>query len=103
MKSYETTESRLQLALDAVVEGMYPNCAKAAAAFEVSARTLQRRWKGTAFKSTRPFINKALTDAQEQAIFDYIDDLNNINMSARSKMITAAANYLIRPRRVEHQ
>ena len=40
MKSYETIESRLQLALNAVVKEMYLNYAKATTIFKVLIRTL---------------------------------------------------------------
>ncbi len=93
---YKTVEQRILDAIDAIHGDWYFNCTEAAEAFEVSLRTLQRRFNGAPSKSTRPFTNKALTDVQEQAIFDYIKHLNQINMSARPCMIVRVANWLIR-------
>ncbi len=93
---YKTVEQRILDAIDAIHGDWYSNCTEAAEAFEVPLRTLQRRFNGAPSKSTRPSTNKALTDVQEQAIFDYIKHLNQINMSARSCMIVGAANWLIR-------
>jgi hypothetical protein len=93
---YKTVEQRILDAIDAIHDDWYFNCIEAAEAYKVSLRTLQRRFNKAPFKSTRPFTNKALTDAQEQAIFDYIKHLDQINMSARSCMIVRAANWLIR-------
>lgn len=44
---------------------------------------------------TRVPANKALTEEQEDAIREYIDKLDKINMCARPKIIVGAANYLI--------
>ncbi len=45
--------------------------------------------------SSRLPNNKALSDAQEQAICEYIERLDLWEMSARPKMIEKAANYLL--------
>jgi len=95
---YKPVEQRILDAINAIHGDWYSNCTEAAEAFEVPLRTLQRRFNGAPSKSTRPSTNKALTDAQEQAIFDYIIHLDQINMSARPCMIVGAANWLIRSR-----
>ncbi len=89
---YKSVEQRILDAIEAIRKNDYNDCTNAAKAFDVSVRTLQRRWNGAPSKSTRSPINRALTDAQEQAIFVYIERLDRINMSARPKMIVGAAN-----------
>ena len=51
---YKSIETRMLEAIEAVHEGFYSNCTKAAAAYNVPVRTLQRRWNEVAFKSMRP-------------------------------------------------
>ena len=94
--SYATIEARISEACDAIHDGWYTNCTQAASAYDVPIRRLQRRWNGSASKSTRASTNKALTEEQEVAIREYIDRLDKINMCARPQMIVGAANYLIR-------
>ena len=94
--SFATIEARISEACDAIHDGWYTNCTQAASAYDVPIRRLQRRWNGSASKSTRASTNKALTEEQEGAIREYIDRLDKINMCARPQMIVGAANYLIR-------
>ena len=103
--SYQSIEGRIDEALDSIHDGLYTNCSAAARAYDVPERTLQRRWNGGASRSTRASVNKALTDAQEQAIREYIARLDAVNMSARPRMIVGAANYLLKfeDRKVGHQ
>ncbi len=89
-------KQRILNAINVIHNDWYFNCIEATEAFKISLCTLQRQFNEVIFKSTRSFINKALTDVQEQVIFDYIKHLNQINMSALSCMIVRAANWLIR-------
>ena len=93
---YKSVEQRILNIIEVIQKNDYNNCINATKTFDVSVQTLQRRWNEASFKFTRSLINRALTDAQEQAIFMYIERLNRINMSARLKMIVRAANWLIR-------
>ena len=103
--SYYKLENRIEEAINALHNGWYKNCTKAARAYDVPIRQLQRRWNESNSKSTRPSTNKALTEEQEEAIREYIDRCDRFNMCARPKMIVGAANYLIRTedRKVGHQ
>ncbi len=103
--SYQAIEDRISEAIDSIHDGWYTNCSAAAKEYDVPLRRLQRRWNGCDSKSTRTGTNKALTEAQEEAIREYIGRLDDINMSARRRMIVGAANYLIRfeNRQVDHQ
>ena len=74
---------------------MYPTIAAAARNFDVPTRTLQRRINGIGPWSSRSPTNKALSEAQEQAICEYIERLDSWEMSARPQMIERAANYLL--------
>lgn len=44
---------------------------------------------------SRSPTNKALSEAQEQAICEYIDRLDSWEMSARPQIVERAANYLL--------
>lgn len=65
--AYRALEDRIDQAIDALFHGLYKNCSVAARAFNITPRTLQKRWNGGGSKTTRPSTNKALTDEQEQA------------------------------------
>ena len=66
---------------------------------------LQRRWNRCNSKSTHNASNKALTEAQKQAVRKYISQLDQINMFARPQINVGTANYLIKfeNRVVNHQ
>ncbi len=81
--SYAAIEGRISGACDAIHDGWYTNCVQAASTYEVPLRRLQRRWNGSASKSTRTPTNKALTEKQESAIREYINRHDKINMYAR--------------------
>ncbi len=61
-------ENRINDALHALSKDLYPSIAEAAQDFDVPTRTLQRRINGIGLLSSRLPNNKALSDAQEQAI-----------------------------------
>ncbi len=88
-------ENRINDALHALSEDLYPSIAAAARNFDVPTRTRQRRINGMGLLSSRLPNNKALSDAQEQAICEYIERLDSWEMSARPQMIERAANYLL--------
>ena len=73
--SYAAIEERISEACDAIHDGWYTNCVQAANAYEVLLRRLQRRWNGSASKSTRAPTNKALTEEQEGAFASILIDL----------------------------
>ena len=73
----------------------YTNCAHAASAYDVLIRRLQRRWNGSASKSTRASTNNAITEEREGAIREYIDRLDKINMCARPQMIALRIAWLV--------
>ncbi len=103
--SYIDYENRIDDVIDALHNREYTNCAAAARAFEIAIRILQKRWKEDNFRSTRLSINKVLTNDQEQAIRDYIERHDKINMCVRFRMIVKTANFLIRSknRTIDHQ
>ena len=71
-EAYLAREIRLTKAIEALRTKEYTIVAKCAVAFDVPRRTLNNRWKGMAFKSTRTTAKRRLTDAQERSIVDYI-------------------------------
>ena len=65
-------------------------------------RTVQRRLHGRASKSSRLPTNRALNSEQEQAIKDYIQRLDEQDVSAKVTMIRAAANYILTKSHSDH-
>lgn len=94
-EAYEASEIRVEQAIQAFYDGDFASIAAAAKAYNLKPRRLQKRLKGQASKITRHASNKALTDEQEQAIRDYIEHLDSVNMSATVKLLMSAANYLL--------
>ena len=94
-QSNAAVEDRINDAIGALSEGLYTSIAAAARNFDVPTRTLQRRVNGVGPLSSRLPNNKALSDAQELAICEYIERLDSWEMSARPQMIERAANYLL--------
>ena len=89
--SYAVIEARISEACDAIHDGWYTNAHKLQV-HNVLIRWLQRRWNGSASKSTRASTNKALKEEHEGAIREYIDRLDKINMCTRPQMMVGAAN-----------
>ena len=93
--TYDASELRVEEAIEAFCHGEFPSAAAATKAYDLEPRRLQRHLKGQASKSTCHASNKALTDEQEQAICDYIEHLDSVNMSLTVKLLWGAANYLL--------
>lgn len=93
--TYQITQDRIRDAINALHDGDYSNPTAAARAFGVNPKTVQRRLRGGASKSSRLPTNKALNLEQEQAIRDYIERLDEQNVSAKVSMVRAAANYIL--------
>ncbi len=63
---------------------------------------VQRRLYGGASKSSQLPTNKALNSKQDQAIKDYIQQLDEQDVLAKVNMISAAANYILAKSHPDH-
>ena len=79
--SNKSIENRIAKILSAIKNGFYTSCRGAALDFNVLIRRLQRRHKGLGSLFDRPAIDKALNEAEEQAVVRYIEALDRINMN----------------------
>ena len=93
--TYQITKDRISNTFNALHDGDYSNPMAATRAFGVNPKTVQRRLQGAASKSSRLPNNRALNLEQEQAIRDYIERLDEQNVSAKVSMVHAAANYIL--------
>lgn len=93
--TYQITQDRISDAINALHDGDYSNPTAAARAFGVNPKTVQRGLRGGASKSSRLPTNKALNLEQEQAIRDYIERLDEQNVSVKFTMVRAAANDIL--------
>ena len=91
----EDREDAILSALDDFYEEKYLDVAKTVAAYDVKARTLQRRVQRKNSRYTRPATIRALNLAQEQMLFEYIARLDAIGMSFIPKMLRSSANYIL--------
>ena len=92
--TYQITQVRISDAINALHDGDYSNPTASAREFGVNPKPVQRRLRGGALKSSRLPTNKALNFEQEQAIRDYIKQLDEQNVSAKVSMIRATASYI---------
>ena len=93
--TYGINQDRISDAINALHNGDYSNPIAAARAFGVNPKSVQRRLREGASKSSRLPNNKALNLEQEQAIRDYIKSLDEQNVSAKVSKVCAAANDIL--------
>ena len=99
---YRITQDRIGDAINALHYNNYSNPSAATRAFGVDPRTVQRRLHGGASKSLRLPTNRVLNSEQEQVIKDYIQRLDEQDVSAKVTMIRAAANYILTKSHSDH-
>lgn len=96
---YEVDEEHLQEVLHIYHERKERdgkvNVAALAREFKVNEPALRRRTKGIGSKSTRTPTNLVLTEAQYEALYEYIDRLEEIGTPATPLMICNAANRIL--------
>jgi DDE superfamily endonuclease/helix-turn-helix, Psq domain len=92
------TESRIQLAIQAIQRDQNLTARAAAAIYSISHRTLSRRLKG--MLSRRDWISptKRLTDQEEKTIAEYILDLDSRAFPPRLRGVEDMANILLAER-----
>jgi hypothetical protein len=70
--------------------------AQVAKQFGVPHNRLRFRLKGGKPKTELKPVNKKLSEPEEQAIYNYIDYLDRINLAVRAEFVTDAANYILK-------
>ena len=96
--TYHAIEARVSQAKDAYLQRSYPTITAAARAYDVPCGRLQRRVRGGNSKSTKP-SHRALTEEQEQAVADYIGQLEGVETWARLPTIRDVANQMLKKAR----
>lgn len=94
--TYHDIESRITDAILELNKRENPNVAAVARQFEVPIPRLRNRWKGRKSKIESGGHNKALSEAQESALCQYLDNLAGGGPKARYKQLEQAANSLLR-------
>lgn len=95
-ETYAEVEARIQRAINVIRSGIGANVAVAAREYDVSEYRLRGRWKNRPSKMDRPASNRKLSDAEELAICQYLDRLDQIGTSVRYSMIENCANFLLK-------
>ena len=93
--TYEASKLCVEDAIEAFHNGDFPSAAAAAKAYDLQPRCLQRRLKGVASRSTRQLTSTAVGPAQEQTVYEYIEDLDKIDMPSTIGMLKGAREYLL--------
>ena len=93
--AYYDLEDRIEAALVDVAHQTFSSITRAALHYRVKPRTLQKRVKGGASKTTRYSTNTRLTRAQESSLCEYVDLLDSWDVQARVPHIRGAAEYLL--------
>ena len=94
--SYSNKEDQIVDAINAWNTGELRSIRAVAIDFDVDISTPQRRLAGRGLRISRSGPNKALSDEQELALYEYIVILDQAKQSARFSMVRGAANYLLR-------
>jgi hypothetical protein len=91
-------EGRIELALQAYKDGQFRSLRRAADAYNVCSRKLQRRYNGTLARAdTRPYCQK-LTATEEHTIVRYILDLDSRGFAPRLCEVADMADKLLAAR-----
>ena len=94
--TYHDIESRIADAILELGKCENPNVAAVARQFNVPAKRLINRWKGRKSKIECGGHNKALSEAQESALCQYLDNLDGGGPKVRYKQLEQAANSLLK-------
>ena len=94
--TYHDIESRIADAILELGKCENPNVAAVARQFNVPAKRLINRWKGRKSKIECGGHNKALSEAQESALCQYLDNLDGGGPKVRYKQLEQAANLLLK-------
>ena len=84
--------NKFKKALEAIEQQESPNIATVAQQFWCPEQRLRARWKGRLPCTAREPTNRKLSSAQELAICQYLDRLDQIGIAARENMLPSAAN-----------
>src|SRR5277367_4478808 len=95
-KKITPEEQRIARAIKALKDGEYTTVAKAHRAYNVPYQKLLLRHQGRLSTNSLGGHNKALNDAQEQALLQYIDRCDELGRPCKHKHIELAANSLLR-------
>ena len=93
--SYAVKEARVQEALATIRPRIQPKIRQLAAEFHVPYDMLLNRYNWIPHKDSHSY---ALSDHEEQAVHQYLQQLDGIGMSCRRPMLLRAANSILRER-----
>jgi hypothetical protein len=94
-ESYKDIEDRISKACDAYNQREKPKIKALAREFDVPYKRLLARINGRQSRSTRPSTNKALDEAQEKALIQWITLLDNSYASPTPSMVEQCANAIL--------
>ena len=94
--TYYDIEDRIHEAIDTIPRDQKPNIAKLAREFNVPEQRLRQRWKGRLSKQDRIPSNRALSTAQELAVCQYLDQMDQGGLKARRKSVAITANTIFK-------
>lgn len=90
-----SVDEKIEQVLESIEHVEKPNFSKLAREHGVPYQRLLARSKGRQTRSQRPSATCKLTDAQDQALYDYIARLDQLGVYVRLSMIASCATYLI--------
>lgn len=94
--TYLDIEDRIIEACHALYHEEKPNISQAARQFDVPYDRLRARYKGRVSRSERPVIGRKLDDAQEEALCNYLNTLDDLGVHPRLHTVTHSANSILR-------
>lgn len=94
-RSYQEVESLISEALEKYSELENPNVMQLAWEFDVLYTCLRSRIQGVGSWSEHPAVNKHLTDANEDAVREYIKCLGQLEVTVTHEQVQEAANHIL--------
>ncbi|KAF1983120.1 hypothetical protein K402DRAFT_466160 [Aulographum hederae CBS 113979] len=88
-------DQRIQRVLDEMPDGTSINWSHLARKYDVPYQRLLARSKGRGTLQSRPSGTLKLTDAQEYALYTYIERLDQLGVRVRIPMIISCVNYIL--------
>lgn len=94
--TYIQIEERIQKALAYQLSNPHTSITQIAQDFSIPYSRLYARIRGRVGRHQRPRTNTKITEAQEAAVYSYVDKLDSQNLAIRAKHIRGAANFILK-------
>jgi len=93
---FDFIEECISEALESIPKNKKPNIAALAREYRVLESRLRTRYKGRGTRVNYGGYNKTLSDAQELAVYGFLERMESTGIYAREHMFEGAANFVLK-------